>query len=255
MSCDFLTVSRFIGSLDCGIVTKISLYNMLAISKLSYVAAFLPPNRDILKVEKRALQLLLRGPWNAIPDGVVKNLKCLGLPVEARDLSIMSSASRIRVAASTSNAVKDLHSKCDRLMRKSDCVILRHLDDHFLHQSCLHHVVFQHSRFEQEFPQFVGQKVSQKVAYQCLSGKRIPYDFKRLVSARLARYFPLESFESCIPSALGHYKSSHATLGFAPLSDNLQSLVHLLSLWQKGPSVLLWVRFPLRLGLSYSCLS
>ena len=58
--------------------------------------------------------------------------------------------------------------------------------------------------------------MSQKVAYQCLSGKRIPYDFKRLVSARLARYFPLESFESCIPSALDHYKSSHATLGFAP---------------------------------------
>ena len=101
-------------------------------------------------------------------------------------------------------------------MPNSACVIIRHLDYHFLHQSCLHHVVFQHSRFEQEFPQFVGQKVSQKVAYQCLSGKRIPYDFKRLVSARLARYFPLESFESCIPSALDHYKSSHATLGFAP---------------------------------------
>ena len=55
VSCDFLTVSRFIGSLDCGIVTKISLYNMLAISKLSYVAAFLPPNRDILKVEKTGI--------------------------------------------------------------------------------------------------------------------------------------------------------------------------------------------------------
>ena len=95
---------------------KISLYNMLAISKLSYVAAFLPPNRDILKVEKRALQALLRGPWNAIPDGLVKNLKGLGFPVEARDLSTHSSASRIRIAASTSNVVKNLHSKCNDII-------------------------------------------------------------------------------------------------------------------------------------------
>ena len=162
VSDDFLNVARFIGSLDCGLVTKVSLYNMLAISKLSYVAAFLPPSRDILKVEKRALQLVLRGPWNAIPDGVFQNLKSIGFPVQARDLSTLSSASRVRVASSTSRAVKDHYDKshkCDHLLRHSNEIVLHHLDFHFLHQSCLHHVIFQHKRFEQEFPQFVGEKL------------------------------------------------------------------------------------------------
>lgn len=43
VSGDYLLIARFIGSLDCGLVTKVSLYNMLAISKLSFVAAFFPP--------------------------------------------------------------------------------------------------------------------------------------------------------------------------------------------------------------------
>ncbi len=224
VSDDFLIVARFIGSLDCGLITKVTLYNMLAISKLSYVAAFLPPNRDILKVEKRALQLLLRGPWNAIPDGLTKNLCSLGFPVQARDLSTLSSASRVRVAASTSRNVKDLYYKCDQLLRNSNEIVLCHLDFHFLHQTCLHHVIFQHNRFEQEFPQYAGLKISQKDAYKCLIANRPSFDFKLLLKKRLNRHFASENFESPLRSVLNHYKSSPPTLGFAPPLTHLRAI-------------------------------
>ena len=224
VSLDYITVARFIGSLDCGMITKISLYNMLAISKLSYIAAFLPPNREILKIEKRALQLLLRGPWNAIPDGVIKNLKSLGLPVQARDLATLSSSSRVRVASSTAPAVIGLHTKCEQLLQNSNEIVLSHLDHHFLHKSCLHHVVFQHQRFVQEFPQFVGEKITQKGAYALLAERLPRYDFQSLISRRLNRYFSTEPLGPQIQNVLDQYKSAHQSLGFAPALSHLRAI-------------------------------
>ena len=224
VSSDFVAIARFIGSLDCGIVTKVSLYNMLAISKLSFVAAFFPPSRDILKVEKRALQLLLRGPWNAIPDGFVKNLKCIGLPTQARDLATLSSASRIRVAASTSKSVLDCYRKCEDVLKNSHEVVLNQLDSHFLHQSCLHHVVFQHTRFVQEFPNFAGKVISQKEAYSHLFESRPVFDYKALLVKRLARYFPLDDVSHRVHLVLESYRASTSTLGFAPPLSHIRAI-------------------------------
>ena len=224
VSLDYISVARFIGTLDCGMVTKISLYNMLAISKLSFVAAFLPPNREILQIGKRALQLLLRGPWNAIPDGVVKNLKIRGLPVQARDLATLSSSSRVRVASSTSSVAIALHTKCDDLLNKSLEVYLGHLDKHFLHQSCLHHVVFQHQRFVQEFPKFRGEKVSQKGAYSLLAEKLPRYNFEALISRRLSRHFPLGIPSGKIRHFIDIYILSHGTIGFAPTMSHFRAI-------------------------------
>jgi hypothetical protein len=108
---DYLSTSRFIASLDCGLLTKLSLYNMIAISKLSYVASFIPPNPAALRAENRALQLLCRGPWNAIPPALLKSVKAIGIPVQAVDLRILSIASRLRVAHSTSIIILE-KSRC-----------------------------------------------------------------------------------------------------------------------------------------------
>ena len=197
---------------------------MLAISKLSYIAAFLPPNREILRIEKRALQLLLRGPWNAIPDGVVKNLKVLGLPVQARDLATLSSCSRVRVAASTAPAVLDLHAKCERMMQNSHEIVVSHLDNHFLHQSCLHHVVFQHQRFVQEFLQFRWEKITQKGAYSLLAEGLPKYNFEKLIARRLLRHFPLGLPEEQVRGVIEKYKSAHTTLGFAPALSHFRAI-------------------------------
>ena len=80
---DFVATAKFIGSLDCGLTTKISLYNMLAISKLSYVATFFPPTRAALLAENRAVQLVSKGPWNAFPPRRLSPSSCLGFPINA----------------------------------------------------------------------------------------------------------------------------------------------------------------------------
>ena len=64
-----------------------------------------------MKVEKRALQLLLNGPWNAIPDGLLRNLIVLDFSVQAQSLMTLSAASRVRDASNTSTTVWDLTAK------------------------------------------------------------------------------------------------------------------------------------------------
>ena len=230
VSSDFLSTARFIGTLDCGLLTKISLYNMLAISKLSYVAAFLPPNRDILRIESRALQLLLRGPWNAIPAGVLKHACSLGLPTQARDLTLLSRSARIRVAASTSRSVISTYDRCANLFdMKGDAsneLVLSHIDKHFLYDSCLHHVVFQYRRYLQEFGVPASERISQADAYKMLASRIPSFDFHKLFLARMGRHFDKDLITRCSPHVLRVYKQSNGVLGFAPLLSHLRAVTN-----------------------------
>ena len=226
VSPDFLSTARFIGSLDCGLLTKISLYNMLAISKLSYVAAFLPPNREILKIESRAIQLLLRGPWNAVPADALKHVKIIGLPTQIRDLAVMSQASRIRVASSTSKNVIEVYDRCIDLFNNSNELVLRHLDRHFLFDSCLHHIVFQFRRFVQEFGDLGDDGISQSVAYKKLLERAIPFDFGLLFCKTLSRHFENESLNNHVPQIFACYRKSISKIGFAPLMTHLRAVTN-----------------------------
>jgi hypothetical protein len=64
---DYLSTSIFIASLYGGLLVQISLYDILDVAKLYYIASFRPLNHAILRAEDRSLQTLCRGPWNAIP--------------------------------------------------------------------------------------------------------------------------------------------------------------------------------------------
>lgn len=88
---DYLSTSRLIASLSCGLLTKILLYDMIAISKRSYIASFLPPNHAAVCAESRALQLLCRGPWNSIPPDLLKSVKKFGMPSQALDCGVCPS--------------------------------------------------------------------------------------------------------------------------------------------------------------------
>ena len=67
----FAEAAIFISKLDCGMSTAIALYNMLAVSKLSYVATFFTPSVKVKRVERWALQKILCGPFNALPGGAL----------------------------------------------------------------------------------------------------------------------------------------------------------------------------------------
>ena len=199
---------------------------MLAISKLFYVAASLPPNTDILKIESRALQLLLRGPWNAIPSGVLKHAEALGLPSQARDLSLMSQASRVRVASSTSKNVIDAYDRCTLHLNTSFDIVLGHLDKHFLYDSCLHHIVFQYRRFAQEFGDLDVERIPQALAYKkCLRGSHHLL-FCRFLGDRLNRFFDHMTLRQYMPKVIAEYRRSTSVLGFAPALTHLRAVAN-----------------------------
>ena len=133
---DYIATAKFISSLDCGLMTKISLYNMLAISKLAYVASFVIPNKAALKAEHRALQLLTRGPWNSFHPSLVKNVKALGMPTQAIDLTNLSLASRVRIAHKTSNNVLSCHHDVSVLFASNE-LVLEFLDMKYLSSNCI----------------------------------------------------------------------------------------------------------------------
>ena len=99
----FVDAISFLCTLDCGLTTLISLYNLLALSKLSFVGSFFPPTARALDLEKWSIQKLLRGPWNAIPSSALYSFKQLGLPTQVRPLVLTSGASVVRAANLTSS--------------------------------------------------------------------------------------------------------------------------------------------------------
>ena len=103
----FAETAAFISTLDCGFATAVALYNMLAISKLSYIAAFCRPTKHVHRVERWALQKITCGPFNAIPCGALHSLKAIGLPFQALKVDDISFAAGVRSANITSQHFGD----------------------------------------------------------------------------------------------------------------------------------------------------
>ena len=58
---EYLDTCKFIASLDCGLTTKISLYNMLAFSKLSYVGSLFDLSKKARDIEINGIQRIMSG--------------------------------------------------------------------------------------------------------------------------------------------------------------------------------------------------
>ena len=201
--CDFLATSRFISSLDCGLLTKISLYNMLAISKLSYVASFLPPNPAAFKAENRALQTLCRGPWNAIPPNLLKSVKQIGMPSQATDLNVLSIASKIRVAHVTSQNVFAMCTEIDTVYNGFDIVLI-YLDYKMCNSTCIKSICNAYNDFVSSNGIYGTGLFSQKKVYSRLWNLRTPFCFKGFLAIKTTRilgYTPSDTQISNIISA------------------------------------------------------
>ena len=74
---------------------------MYCYSALGYVSQFAALNASVRHAEHRALQSLVRGPWQRIPTWLLKNLTVLGVPIRAPDLESMARAAAFRCAATS----------------------------------------------------------------------------------------------------------------------------------------------------------
>jgi len=114
-----------IRNLGIGLIGSINLYSMLAVSVLSYVAAFQEPSRAVLRREYFAINKITAGPCHAIPPVLLKHGKNAGLPLQVRCVRTMSIAARSRMANVTCVEVRKilkeqlrdaLHVSAERLL-------------------------------------------------------------------------------------------------------------------------------------------
>jgi len=213
---DYISTSRFIASLDCGLLTKISLYNMIAITKLSYVASFFPPNIAALRAEKRALQLLCRGPWNAIPPNLLKSVKSIGIPAQATDLLTLSIASRVRVAQVTSQSIFVRNREVDALFNGFD-IVLKYLDYKLCNSTCIKSICHAYTSFVNGNPLEVGESITQRTIYNKVASQNAPFSFGSFVSIKARRILgsiPNEWQTTCVVSRYRFASLKSAALTF-----------------------------------------
>lgn len=113
----FHTAVSHIRSLNPGLAPSIPLYSQQAFPILSWKSSFIHPDHNTLQQEARSLQLLTNGPYNAIPNNLLYNLKQIGLPAQAHSLRTTSIASRTR------NALYTMHN-----YHHNTTMLLQHCD-------------------------------------------------------------------------------------------------------------------------------
>ena len=203
--CDYLTTSKFISSLDCGLLTKISLYNMIAISKLSYVASFLPPNSVAIRAESRALQLLCRGPWNAIPPNLLKSVKNIGMPAQATDLLSLSMASRIRVAHVTSQTVFARNLEIDNIFDGFD-IVLKYLDLKLYNSTCIKSICHAYCAFIAGNSLEECGDITQKKIYNKVIRQGAVFCFRSFISLKANRLLGTAPSQVQISNVISKYR-------------------------------------------------
>ena len=92
---------NFVRNLECGFCTTNSLYNILCMSKLSFVGQFFPPTPSVLRRENWGIQVIQKGPWNAIPSNIMAKLVSVSMPFEVLRIADTSKASMVRCALVT----------------------------------------------------------------------------------------------------------------------------------------------------------
>ena len=110
----FLEATKFVAGLGLGLNSGLRFYNMLAHSKLAWLASFTQPNEKVIESERWGLQKICRAPWQTFPTKLLQNMRCEGIPIEAQSIVITSLAARTRNALQTSKRFHDLCSFVDQ---------------------------------------------------------------------------------------------------------------------------------------------
>ena len=82
----FKEVVHFLRSIDNGYTATCSLFNILALPKLTWLASFVEPPPLVLHEVRCAVNRLSRGPWNAFHYRFALGLKNLGLELQVADI-------------------------------------------------------------------------------------------------------------------------------------------------------------------------
>ncbi len=120
-SAGFREVVNFIRRLNSGLVSSVVLYNILAISKFSYIASFAAPSSETLALERWGQQAITKGPWMAFPPTLLTNLKDLGLPAQITSLEHYSLAARARNGLKTLGNFQNISRLYTDMLEDDEC--------------------------------------------------------------------------------------------------------------------------------------
>jgi hypothetical protein len=209
---NFLDAVRFLLSLDCGLTATISLFNILALPRLAWLASFINPPCHIRKLVSDSILRLTRGPWNAIPVRCATALKEIGFKNQFCDTVVQSFASRARNACST---ISNYHATSIALQASLICND-RNLEPQ--DTDWLRHSVFQNLSDAIDHCRSSGIPIStdgtqdgivyqSKVHKLLLHANHSRLEFCRSTfQRRLSRFFEVGTFEHCIDHIFAMYR-------------------------------------------------
>ena len=214
----FISAIHFIAGLECGFQTSIILYNMLAVSTLTYVGTFAPPTRAVLRTERWGLQKILRGAWNAIPSSALPYLREIGFRVSSRPISVVSSAAMVR-AASSSHIFRNEYDRHIALTNGDDVTLHAmnklHLSPSFFEhwrKICHHYDLLLDSESTHVHPRS-PVLFRQWVVHRRLFKKTPGFDFHRFFQRRLGKFFGDEVTSEQVQLIIRFYKELHNDMG------------------------------------------
>ena len=96
-------------------------YRTFALPVLSYIMQFQKAPTRVLKMQKHALQLILRAPYDAIPFDMLTQLRALGFHAECPDLAVANQSAMFR-CASQSGEFNSLVAQMEQLHGHEDAL-------------------------------------------------------------------------------------------------------------------------------------
>ncbi len=225
----FVDATLSIASLSCGFTTSIALYNMLAVSKLSFVATFFMPSQKVLKVEKWALQKLIRGPWGAIPSLALFDIKQIGIPTQARAITDISFSSSVRAANRTSNNFFQEFNIHKNLIGTNDVTVAAaaglNLKDSFFkfwNDASVSYV----DALDPNNNLFNPSLFSQRRVFKFNRSRAMPFNFADLICRRLSFFLDGTFFPRDAERIVGIYRRKAVSLGPNFVSTHFRTITN-----------------------------
>eukprot|EP00959_Pyramimonas_sp_CCMP1952_P161632 3379889-Pyramimonas_sp.AAC.1 len=116
--------SRSLRQMGLGLALTLSTFQVMCLPALQFVLQLYPGPKNVLKQYQETLQLLTAAPRHSFSCNMITRLKSQGLDCEAKELTCLSTASRVRFAASCS-AVEQARKDMQEVLHSYERVVAR----------------------------------------------------------------------------------------------------------------------------------
>ena len=222
----YLDTVAFLRSIDAGLATTISLYNVLAASKVSWIGSFVCPSDELLNLERKSLQRLTRGPWQSLTFELLTNLQTIGFPTQFQSLALNSVAGRARNGRHTLQDFDNCTDAFEHILPSDERGLAIWRPDRYDWVARSNLLQIKSAILEVEPAEFGGPEVvwKQSAITKHLRGTASSADHFPLFKRRLARFFEADVCHPWIDNIFSIYKKQGKAVKPCILSAHLFSV-------------------------------